>query len=135
MSESLSKIRELKDEWIQEYTVIESEYNKEYSVNSTSSYLFRLEKERDLLLKAYLLSELAMRNFLPSYGFPTDVITFNNTNRIEKELMEKLSKKVRGRNFEKQLDREDNLTRIKGMPSRNIAIAIREYAFVQKLYY
>lgn len=60
--------------------------------NPNSSYLYRLTCEKYRLTQAYLLSELAMRNFLPSYGFPTDVITFDNTNKLEKDRWDKLSK-------------------------------------------
>ncbi|MGI8320494.1 helicase-related protein [Acinetobacter baumannii] len=124
----LTKIRELKTEWLEEYVIIEREYQQELVTNPNSSYLHRLTCERDRLTQAYLLSELAMRNFLPSYGFPTDVITFDNTNKIERDHWKKLSKRRKKRDLESSIDREDNLSRIKGLPSRNIAIAIREYA-------
>lgn len=122
------KIRELKTEWLDEYVIIESEYQQEYEMNPNSSYLYRLTCEKYRLTQAYLLSELAMRNFLPSYGFPTDVITFDNTNKLEKDRWDKLSKSRKKRDLESRIDREDNLSRVKGLPSRNIAIAIREYA-------
>lgn len=124
----VTKIRELKTEWLDEYVIIDREYQQELVANPNSSYLYRLTCEKYRLTQAYLLSELAMRNFLPSYGFPTDVITFDNTNKLEKDRWDKLSKKRKDTDFENRIDREDNLSRIKGLPSRNIAIAIREYA-------
>lgn len=124
----VTKIRELKTEWLEEYVIIERECQQEQVTNPNSSYLYRLTCEKYRLTQAYLLSELAMRNFLPSYGFPTDVITFDNTNKLEKDRWDKLSKKQQDTDFESRIDREDNLSRIKGLPSRNIAIAIREYA-------
>lgn len=122
------KIRELKIEWLEEYVIVEREYQQELATNPNSSYLYRLTCEKYRLTQAYLLSELAMRNFLPSYGFPTDVITFDNTNKLEKDRWDKLSKSRKTKDLESRLDREDNLSRVKGLPSRNIAIAIREYA-------
>ncbi|TCM67538.1 uncharacterized protein DUF1998 [Acinetobacter calcoaceticus] len=128
INKSVTKIRELKTEWLEEYVIIEKEYQQEQVMNPNSSYLYRLTCEKYRLTQAYLLSELAMRNFLPSYGFPTDVITFDNTNKLEKDRWVKRSKKLKEMVLESRIDREDNLTRIKGLPSRNIAIAIREYA-------
>ncbi|MFW1688402.1 DEAD/DEAH box helicase [Acinetobacter ursingii] len=124
----VTKIRELKIEWLEEYVIVEREYQQELATNPNSSYLYRLTCEKYRLTQAYLLSELAMRNFLPSYGFPTDVITFDNTNKLEKDRWDKLSKSRKTKDLESRLDREDNLSRVKGLPSRNIAIAIREYA-------
>lgn len=43
-----------------------------------------------------------MRNFLPSYGFPTDVITFDNTNKLEKDRWDKR----KDTDFENRIDRE-----------------------------
>jgi superfamily II DNA or RNA helicase len=124
----VTKIRELKIEWLEEYVIVEREYQQELATNPNSSYLHRLTHEKYRLTQTYLLSELAMRNFLPSYGFPTDVITFNNITKLEKDRWDKLSKNRKTKDLESCLDREDNLSRVKGLPSRNIAIAIREYA-------
>ncbi|MGE9527059.1 hypothetical protein, partial [Escherichia coli] len=59
--------------------------------------------------------------FLPGYGFPTDVVTFDNFT-MEDYVREK-SRKSRDKK-----DREDNVSRYKGLPSRNLGVAIREYA-------
>ena len=66
----------------------------------------------------YLLRDLASRAFLPGYGFPTNVVSFNNYN-IE-------DFKERNRNEGKS--REDNIFTAKEVPSRGMDIAIREYA-------
>lgn len=62
----------------------------------------------------YLLGELANLGFLPGYGFPTGVVSFITTTLENLKL----------RNHE----REDNRSRRTGFPSRNLAIAIRDYA-------
>ncbi|WP_333981906.1 hypothetical protein, partial [Pseudomonas aeruginosa] len=68
-----------------------------------------------------LLRDLAARTFLPGYGFPTDVVNFDNFT-IEDYIREQdAGKKLKH-------DREDNVSRYKGLPSRNLSIAIREYA-------
>ena len=62
----------------------------------------------------YLLGELANLGFLPGYGFPTGVVSFITTTLENLKL----------RNHE----REDNRSRRAGFPSRDLAIAIRDYA-------
>jgi len=65
----------------------------------------------------YLLGELANLGFLPGYGFPTDVVSFVTTT------LEELKHKNADNN-----GREGNRSRRAGYPSRNLAIAIRDYA-------
>lgn len=72
--------------------------------------LQRLEKE-------YLLGELAASGFLPGYGFPTGVVPFVTTT-VEELHRERALKS----------DREDNRTKRRGYPSRDLPMAIREYA-------
>lgn len=63
----------------------------------------------------YLLGQLATWGFLPGYGFPTDVVPLVTTT------LESLQNPG-------DEGREDNRTRRAGYPSRNLAIAIRDYA-------
>lgn len=84
-------------------------------------YRKRLELEKKRHCGEYLLRDLAARTFLPGYGFPTDVVTFDNFT-MEDYIREK-TYKVRDKS-----DREDNVSRYKGLPSRNLSVAIREYA-------
>ncbi|NJM12028.1 MAG: DEAD/DEAH box helicase [Synechococcaceae cyanobacterium SM1_2_3] len=65
----------------------------------------------------YLLGELANLGFLPGYGFPTDVVSFVTTTLEE----------LKHRNVDNS-GREGNRSRRAGYPSRNLAIAIRDYA-------
>jgi len=76
------------------------------------------------LRKEYLLGELADLAFLPGYGFPTDVVSFVTTT------LEDLARRQSRRDGERTRDdeREDNRARRAGYPSRNLAIAIRDYA-------
>ena len=75
-----------------------------------------LQLER--IRKEYLLSELATRHFLPGYGFPTGVVSFVTTT------MEELTRRRR----RGELEREDNRAIRHGYPSRELAIAVRDYA-------
>ena len=85
------------------------------------AYLRALEMERNRHENEYLLKELAMRTFLPSYGFPTNVVNLNTYN-IEQFLHERDQK-----NTSKQ-SREDNIFMFKELPSRGMAMALKEYA-------
>ncbi len=114
-SETISK---LKDQWIKEYNYLESELK---TAVAGSPYAYRIAIEKIRLGHEYLLRELAAKSFLPGYGFPTDVVNFDNNN-IEDFLREKDKKKT------PKEDREDNVSRYRGLPSRNLAVGIREYA-------
>lgn len=75
---------------------------------------FQLERIR----REYLLSELATRNFLPGYGFPTGVVSLVTTT------MEELDRRRR----RQEQEREDNRGVRSGYPARELSIAIRDYA-------
>ena len=76
-----------------------------------------IERQLRRLEGEYLLGELANRLFLPSYGFPTGIVSFVPTT------MEDLKTKRSDRE-----DREDAFSRRLGYPSRQMEMAIREYA-------
>lgn len=81
------------------------------------SHLERLRGE-------YLLGELATRTFLPGYGFPTDVVPFVNTTRemLDREF------RSRARGLRASREREEGLGRRRSYPSRQLPLAIRDYA-------
>ena len=80
------------------------------AVRAIDWQLQRLERE-------YLLGELANRQFLPRYGFPIGIVSFVTTT------MEELRRKKK-----QERNREETLGRRAGFPSRQLPIAIREYA-------
>jgi len=65
--------------------------------------------------KEYLLRDLANGSFLPGYGFPTHIVSLNNIT------MRELTKA-------KGSTREDSFGKMRGGPSRDLAVALREYA-------
>lgn len=69
----------------------------------------------DRMRREYLLRDLANGGFLPGYGFPTHVVSLNNLT------MRELTKS-------KQQTREDGFGKLRGGPSRDLAVALREYA-------
>lgn len=111
-------IKLLNERWLKEYQYIQAELG---SADKESAYAYKLNGDLNRLCNEYLLRDLACRGFLPGYGFPTDVVNLNVGN-LEDYIREKESKKT------KQDDREDNVSINRGLPSRNLAVAIREYA-------
>lgn len=81
-------------------------------------YRRALERELTRLEKEYLLRDLCSRAFLPGYGFPTDVVTINTSNKIDFRTQQRGEDRTR----------EDNRFISREMPSRSLDIAIREYA-------
>ena len=71
------------------------------------------------LREEYLLRDLALRNFLPGYGFPTQVVPFVTTTA------EDLKRRKR---HDGDGGREDNLARARQYPTRDLSDALREYA-------
>jgi len=66
----------------------------------------------------YLLRELAASGFLPSHGFPIYVLPFVNTS-VEK---------LEAEREEKEKGRDDDRFVLRSYPSRELAMALREYA-------
>ena len=115
---SMDQLKRLQSRWLESYRYLLSE---EQQAKPNSPYLKRLQVEKTRHCKEYLLRDLSARTFLPGYGFPTDVVNFDNFT-IEDYIRD------RGAESKVKRDREDNVSRYKGLPSRNLAIAIREYA-------
>lgn len=115
---ALEALRSLDQRWIDTYDYLKAELEQQ-GVGTACAYVSRLKIELKRHSGEYLLRDLAARAFLPGYGFPTDVVTFDNF-KIADYLIAK------GDNLKS--DREDNVARYKGLPSRNLAVAIREYA-------
>lgn len=78
-----------------------------------------LQIQRKRLTGEYLLRELATSGFLPGYGFPTDITTFETLNKDSAELT-----RVR----DDGQAREDNRFQRRELPSRDTVTALREYA-------
>jgi len=91
------------------------------NAQTDSPFAFRLRQELSRHRKEYLLKELAAKTFLPGYGFPTDVVSLNNFNLTD-------YKREKDKELNNNFGREDNISHLRGMPTRNLSVAIREYA-------
>ncbi len=120
LGNTIQKITEMRDQWLREYLRLETQMSEAVK---GSAYAYRLSIEMRRLSDEYLLRELAAKCFLPGYGFPTDIASFETTNVID------YIRQKQDRDAEKQRkSREDNVSLLRDMPSRNLAVAIREYA-------
>ena len=81
-----------------------------------------IQKRR--LTDEYLLRDLAGGGFLPGYGFPTDITSFETLTKDEIERTEFEQKRTEGTDKR----RVDNLFRRRELPSRDSVTALREYA-------
>ncbi|MCK9397380.1 MAG: DEAD/DEAH box helicase [Methylobacter sp.] len=112
-------ISNIKDKWLSEYQPLQAEFNALNSnIGENNPYEKRIAKDLERLKGEYLLAELATRGFLPCYGFPTGIAYFDPYSVHD----------YQRRNHKKDDKREDNLSRIREKPTRDLSIAIREYA-------
>ena len=109
-------IQQVADYWLSDLNSLVSQHDavKTNKGDSKPEQAINLQLER--LRGEYLLGVLATLGFLPGYGFPTDVVPFITTTA------EGLSHR------KNSSEREDNRSKRAGYPSRNLAIAIRDYA-------
>lgn len=118
INSSKKAIEKLESSWLSQLNNLNSALK---SASKDSPFEYRITLELTRHRKEYLLKELAAKGFLPGYGFPTDVVTLNNSNIIDFR-RDKEGKKSKAK------FREDNISQLRDMPSRNLAVAIREYA-------
>jgi ATP-dependent helicase YprA (DUF1998 family) len=116
-NDTVIKIEDLAARWLNEYRYIENELD---NTDPEGPYGYRLNNDKNRLVGEYLLRDLATRGFLPGYGFPTDVVNI----KVDSWIDWKRTNEDKG----KGTAREDNVSISRGMPSRNLAVAIREFA-------
>ena len=80
-----------------------------------------LELQIRRLTGEFLLGDLAGRGFLPAYGFPTDVVNFDTDTFFK-------SDPARPQGEVKQKDGANQRFRLRDTPSRQLDLAIRDYA-------
>ncbi len=108
-----NRVIEITQSWLQEHEASRTqlqqvEDKKAAAYRAMDAQLNRIENE-------YLLSELADKRFLPGYGFPTDIVSFDN------RCMQTLKLDEKGQ-------REDNRARYRSLASRDRITGLREYA-------
>lgn len=105
--------------WYGEYFAVKAQLSAFDERTQAKEPAFRaLTIQARRLTDEYLLRELASSGFLPGYGFPTNITSFDTLN------LEQLNKEKN----QKGQAREDNRMLRRDLPSRDAVTALREYA-------
>lgn len=121
LNETLQSLQKVNDLWLPEYNSLLSEWESlAASSDERNPYRKRVERDLERLKGEYLLSELAARGFLPGYGFPTGIASFDPYSIHDYQ--SGLYKQKNGSH------RDDNNHRLREKPGRDLSVAIREYA-------
>lgn len=96
---------------------------------------YALDRQRRRLDQEYLLSVLADQQVLPGYGFPTGVVPLVTTTVEELKALKRADERAKAKRRsgdpespEAMEERVDARTRLMGFPTRDLSMAIREYA-------
>lgn len=115
-----NELSRVANKWLPLYSRLTLELESLGKISERDPYRRKLEHDIKRVAKDYLLSELASQSFLPGYGFPTGIATFDHysiynfkTNKYKKS---------------NNKGRIDNMTRMRERPGRDMSVAIREYA-------
>ena len=73
-------IEAIESKWLMQLEDLKSKLS---TALKESPFEYRIQVELGRHRSEYLLKELAGNTFLPGYGFPTDVVTLNNTNIVD----------------------------------------------------
>ncbi|TAL43124.1 MAG: DUF1998 domain-containing protein, partial [Methylovulum sp.] len=121
LQQSASVIVGIQSKWLSEYEPLLTEFNTlNEKITESNPYRKRVERDLGRLKGEYLLSELVARGFLPGYGFPTGLAYFDPYSIHDYQR--------KSRKSDETEDRGGNLSRIRDKPTRDLSIAIREYA-------
>ncbi|RIH72038.1 helicase [Vibrio splendidus] len=132
LQEAAKQLESIFEGWKREHQLLleQSEAVKGDS-NRLSTAQAAVETQIQRLEGEYLLSELARKGFLPGYGFPTDVVSLNNDN-VESITRRKgiiqAAKEAKAAKNTPLEHRIDNLYSARDYPSRDLSVAIRDYA-------
>jgi ATP-dependent helicase YprA (DUF1998 family) len=132
VNESAKQMQGILTEWLNERDILKSQgENLANDPNRLSIASAAVEMQIQRLDGEYLLSELARSAYLPGYGFPTDIVSLNNDNiesiNKRKNLIQKIKDAKQAGNTSLE-HRIDNLYSSRDYPSRDLSVAIRDYA-------
>lgn len=109
---------EILDEWRAELQPLREELEMQREVDPKGAAVRAIERNIGRIEGEYLLKELTVRGFLPAHGFPVFVVPFV-TDRKET---------IEARRRSEKVEREDSGARFRENPSRDLGMAMREYA-------
>lgn len=109
---TVEALDEVRAEWGQVYMAV---LEQVALLSGKGSAAFRaMEAQQHRLEEEYLLSELATRRFLPGYGFPTDIVAFDNRSWLTLK--------------QEEQSRQKGKKQFADLPSRDRITGLREYA-------
>ena len=118
MGSTADALKQRMDAWQREVDALRNEAEQfRDDAQPPPPAILAIERQISRLMGEYLLSDLANAQFLPGYGFPTGVVSFVPTT------IDDLKQRQRDRE-----NREEALEKKLGYPSRQMQMAIREYA-------
>lgn len=118
--EAAKMLEKIAKEWIAEWSSLNQQLADIAGKESSDPALKAIKFQQGRLEGEYLLRELASEGFLPGYGFPTDIVSFDNltVSRL----------KAWSSHSDDGQKREDNRYRRRELPSRDRMTALRDYA-------
>ena len=128
LADSAESIRSIQERWIDEARELEAQLEQHGGIGergkATPAQL-AISRQLGRIRGEYLLGELAANGFLPGYGFPTNVVPFVPTTLTQLRRDEQKRQAARD---DGDGVREDSSTQRRGYPSRELAVAIRDYS-------
>lgn len=118
IEKTLSQLEVISAKWIASFQKIDHEFKKLTPNQQKEPFGKKLSFELKTFEKEYLLSSLATSAFLPGYGFPTGLVSFDRMTIADFKQNKQAN----------EGEREDRYSRRRERPTRNLAVAIREYA-------
>ncbi len=115
---SMKALEKSRKSWLPGYKKLKIQLMELQGVNEKDPYRRKVEFDLKSMGSDYLLSGLASRAYLPGYGFPSGVVSFDHYS---------VSDFKRGK-YVKSSGRIDNQTRMRERPARDLPTALREYA-------
>lgn len=113
LKQASQRLAGITQSWIKDH---EASYIQLQQIGDKKAAAYRaMDAQLNRIEKEYLLSELADRRFLPGYGFPTDIVSFDN------RCMQTLS-------FDEKGQRGDNRARYRSLATRDRITGLREYS-------
>lgn len=118
INRAIVELRSARDSWLQNYSKIIDQLDQLQNLSEKDPFRRKVDFDLRSMGRDYLLSELAARAFLPGYGFPSGIVTFDHYSIADFK---------RGK-YVKESGRIDNNMRLRERPSRDLPTALREYA-------
>lgn len=117
--QAASMVHKHQQGWFAEYIVIQNQLETFSSSKEKNPAFKALSMQSGRLTGEYLLRDLATAGVLPGYSFPTDIASLDTLTCDEIE---------RNKARKQRQSRDDNAFQRRELPSRGIAVALREYA-------